>query len=367
MKQVVIISNHHSYTYNFRKEIIQELINQNYKVHLILPYGEKVELLKKMGCKFSDLPLDRRGMNPITDFKLVYNYYKLLKKIKPDVVLTYTVKPNIYGGIACRLLNIPIIPNITGLGTATGNKSILQVFIIGLYKLAFKKAKCVFFQNKENKAFFENKKIAIGKHKLLPGSGVNIDHFKALEYPANNEINFVFISRIMKEKGIDYFLEAAKRIKSERSNVHFHVCGFCENDYEGILQEYERKGIITYHGMISDVREILRITHCTVHPTYYPEGISNVLLESAASARPIITTDHSGCREVVEDKVSGFLIIKNDTDDLVSKMKNFLDKTNEDRMKMGHQGRIIAVKRYDRNIVVNEYIKQVTEGENSGG
>src|SRR5690625_3912009 len=157
MKRVLILSNHHAYTYNFRKEIIQELINKGFKVYIVLPYGEKVNMLKEMGCEFIDLHRDRRGMNRIRDLKLFLNYYRILRKVKPEMVMSYTIKTNVYGCIACRILNIPFLPNITGLGSAVENESFLQKLLIKLYQIAYKKATCVFFQNNENYNFFIEK------------------------------------------------------------------------------------------------------------------------------------------------------------------------------------------------------------------
>ncbi|HAK74624.1 MAG TPA: glycosyltransferase family 1 protein, partial [Sporomusaceae bacterium] len=312
MNKVVLLSNHHAYTYNFRKEIIQKLINENYKVYIVLPRGEKVELLEKMGCEFIEISLDRRGMNPLADFKLLFSYYKIIKTIEPNVVLSYTIKPNIYGGLVCRIANVPFFPNITGLGSAVENKGFIQQMLILMFRLAYRKAKCIFFQNEENLRFFQDKNILINKYRVIPGSGVNIQYFNLLPYPSGEIIEFAFISRIMKEKGIDQYLEAALYIRDKYPNTRFHVCGFCEEEYEENLKILHSKGIIQYHGLQKDIREILKKTHCTIHPTYYPEGMSNVLLESAACGRPVITTNRSGCREIVDDGISGYLVnVKN--------------------------------------------------------
>ena len=360
VKKVVILSNHHAYTYNFRKEIIQRLIDENYKVYVVLPYGEKVELLKEMGCEHVDLPLDRRGMNPITDFRLLINYYKTISRIKPDAVLSYTVKPNIYGGLVCGLKNIPFFPNVTGLGTAVENEGIIQKLLIRMYRLAYRNASCVFFQNRENKDFFLKKNIDIKKSKIIPGSGVNINHFSLLPYPSDNVANeFVFISRIMKEKGIDQYLEAAEFIKSKHPKTRFHVLGFCEDAYESKLTDMQNRGIIQYHGMQSDVREFHKISHCTIHPTYYPEGMSNVLLESAACGRPIITTDRSGCREIVDDGVNGYVVEQQNSQDLIDKIEKFLSLSYEEKKQMGLAGRAKVEQDFDRQIVVNAYAEEI--------
>jgi glycosyltransferase involved in cell wall biosynthesis len=363
MKKVVLLSNHHAYTYNFRKEIIQRLIDEHYKVYVVLPYGEKVELLKGMGCEFIDLPLDRRGMNPVTDLKLLMNYHKIIKQIKPDAVLSYTVKPNIYGGIVCRLLNIPFFPNVTGLGSAVENDSLIQKVLLKMYKFSYKKAKCIFFQNDENQQFFQKKKIAIKTSRIIPGSGVNTQYFSLLPYPSDETIEFVFISRIMKEKGIDQYLESAEFIKKKYPNTRFHVLGFCEENYESRLQELESMGIINYHGMQNDVREFHKISHCTIHPTYYPEGMSNVLLESAASGRPVITTNRSGCREIVDNGVNGYIVKQQNSKDLIEKIERFISLDHDKRMEMGMAARRKVEKEFDRQIVVNAYLNELGKVE----
>lgn len=359
MKKVVILSNHHAYTYDFRKEVIQKLIEEKYKVYIVLPYGEKVELLKEMGCEFIDLPLDRRGLNPIADLKLLLSYKKILKKIKPDLMLSYTIKPNTYGGLVCRWLKIPYIANITGLGTAFENKGIIQSILIELYRIAFRKINCVFFQNKDNEQFFTDKEIGLGRHRIIPGSGVNIKHYSLLEYPQDGTIEFVFISRIMKEKGIDQYLEAAEHIRNKYPNTRFHILGFCEDEYEEKLVDMQQKGIIEYHGMQNDVRKFHKISHCTIHPTYYPEGMSNVLLESAASGRPIITTNRSGCREIVEDGVNGFIVEEKNSSDLIEKIERFLALDYDKKQRMGQAAREKVEKEFNREIVVNAYFEEV--------
>lgn len=358
-KKVLILVNHVVVIYNFRKELVERLLSEGYQVIISSPYGEKIDELVSMGCNYIELTIERHGTNPIKELKLVNYYKKLMKDVRPDVVLTYTIKPNIYGGMAAKKFDIPCIANITGLGTAVENKGILQRITVMLYKNAFSNIQRVFFQNTENMKFFEDNDIATERHKLIPGSGVNLEHFHVLDYPPKETIEFVFISRIMKEKGIDLYVEAATYITEKYPNTKFHICGFCEESYEETLRELQEKGIITYHGMIGDVREVLKITHCTIHPTYYPEGLSNVLLESAASGRPIITTDRSGCREVVDNGTNGYMINQKDTKDLIEKIELFINLPYEDKKKMGLEGRSKVEKEYDRQIVVDAYLKEI--------
>lgn len=367
--RVLILANNDIGLYKFRKELIEELIHPGSyidgrrgkpcKVYISLPYGDYIPELKRMGCRFINTPVDRRGVNPVADLKLLIKYRTILKKVKPNVVLGYTIKPNIYGGIACAEKNIPYICNITGLGSAVENKGILQCIILNLYRFSLRKVQTVFFQNSENEKFFTENKLCIGKHKMLPGSGVNLEYYKSIEYPKGDTIEFVFVARIMKEKGIDQYLEAAKYIHKKYPNTRFHICGFCEQAYENIIQEMARKGIIIYHGLVDDMRKIYAQVHCVVHPTYYPEGLSNVLLEAAASARPIITTNRPGCREVVEDKNNGYLIQKKNSRDLITKIEEFIVLPSDQKRNMGFLGRKKVEKEFDRKIVIEKYVEEL--------
>jgi galacturonosyltransferase len=358
-RQVLFLVNHEVVIYNFRLELVERLLQEGYEVLISSPYGERIRELEELGCISIHTTMDRHGVSILQDLKLLLHYRRILKQYSPSFVLTYTIKPNIYGGIACRMQKVPYIANITGLGTAVEKAGFLQSLTSFLYKHALKNAQKVFFQNTENKAFFEKKRIGLGKHGLLPGSGVNLARFQPLEYPPDETIEFVFISRIMKEKGIDQFLEMAEVIKAKYLNTKFHICGFCEEAYEGVLHKLQEQGIVQYHGMVKDVREILRITHCTVHPSYYPEGLSNVLLESCACARPIITTDRSGCREVVDEGRNGFLVKLKDAEDLIAKVESFIALPYEKKKQMGIEGREKVEREFDREIVVDLYLKEI--------
>ena len=358
-KTVAVIANDPAWVFNLRAEVLQALLDGGCRVVIIDGYAKKAEDLKNMGCEFIDVPMKRHGMNPIDELKLIRKYKKVLSELKPDCVLTYTIKPNTYGGYVCGKLGIPYIANITGLGTALENKGPLQWFFLALLRFGLKKASMVFFQNTENMQFLLDKKVIHGPYSLIPGSGVNTKKFVPLEYPRGDTVDFVFISRIMKEKGIDQYLEAAEYIRRKYPYTRFHVCGFCEGEYDERIKKLNDDGTIIYHGMLDDVREIHKIAHCTVHPTYYPEGMSNVLLESAASARPIITTDRSGCREIIDDGVNGFVVRQRDAEDLIEKLEKFLTLTNEQRREMGLRGREKVEREFDRQIVVEAYLKEI--------
>lgn len=358
MTRILILANNDIGLYKFRKELIIELL-QHHEVFISLPDGKFVKDLIKLGCTYINTPISRRGTNPITDFKLLQTYNRIIKKTNPDIVLTYTIKPNIYGGLVCRMNKIPYIPNITGLGTAVENKGILQKITILLYKLSMKSAKCIFFQNKDNANFFIKNNIIKGNHKIIPGSGVNLDYYQYLDYPNENQVNFIYISRIMKEKGIEQYLDAATYIKNKYPNTVFHILGFCEESYEEKLKKLEKQGIIKYHGMKNDIRKYLEIIHCTIHPSFYPEGMSNVLLESASSGRPVITTNRTGCKEIVDDNITGYIVEPQDSKDLIEKIESFLNLTFEEKQKMGIAGRNKVEREFNRKIVIDKYKEQI--------
>ncbi len=360
-KKILILVNHDLVVYNFRKELVERLINEGYEVYVSSPNGKRIPQLIEMGCKFIETSIDRHGKNPFDELQLLSSYKKIIKEIEPLCVLTYTIKPNIFGAIACQKSGIPCLTNITGLGSAVEKKGALQFITVALYKYALKKINTVFFQNQENLEFFINRKIsADDKYVLIPGSGVNLEEFSYLEYPKEDGIiKFVFISRIMKEKGIDLYLEAAKVIKQKYSNTEFHVCGFCEEDYEEVLIKYQKDGYIIYHGMVDNIKEVLSEMNCTLHPTYYPEGLSNVLLESSACGRPIITTDRSGCREVVKIGVNGYLVKENNPDSLIQNIELFMNLAYDKKRQMGVEGRAYVKKNFDRKIVIDKYIERI--------
>lgn len=354
--KILILANFGMGLYKFRKELLEELIRLGHEVFISLPDDDDfIPKLKRLGCEFIDTPVSRRGTNPMTDLKLLLNYRKMMKQIRPDLVLTYTIKPNIYGGLACRLSGIPYIPNITGLGSAVENPGLLQKILMVLYKSSMKQASCVFFQNQENMNFFIQQKLVTGKHQVIPGSGVNLEEYPLLDYPSDENVQFLFISRVMKEKGIDQYLDAAAYIKNKYPHTVFNVVGFCEEQYEPLLHEMQQKGIIRYYGRQNDVRPFYANAHCIIHPTYYPEGMSNVLLESAASGRPVITTNRSGCREIVDDGITGFIIEPKNSEQLIEKIETFLQMPYEQKRKMGFQGRRKVEQEFDRQYVLDAY------------
>jgi galacturonosyltransferase len=359
-KKILILSNNDMGLYKFRKELVKNLLDERFEVYISVPYGKFIEKFEEMGCYLTNIKLIARGKNFLEDTKLLYQYYKLIKNIHPDVVLTYTIKPNIYGSIISSLLKIPYIVNITGLGSAVENRGILQKITITLYKIALKRVTCVFFQNKENQEFFLKNSIHVNKYQIIPGSGVNIEKYRLLDYPDDKiNITFLYISRILKEKGIEEYLYAAKQIKTKYCNTIFHVLGYCEEEYIDLIDKYCEDGYIIYHGMQSDIIPFLEQSHCIIHPTYYPEGMSNVLLESASCGRPAITTNRSGCYEIVDDGKTGFLIEEKDINMLIKKIELFISLENNKRKEMGINARNKMIREFNRIVVINAYMEEI--------
>ncbi len=358
-KTVLILVNKQTTVVNFRLEVVAGLVSAGYNVIVSVPEGDRLAEIEAVGATVIPIKMEKDSTDPIKDIILMMEYRRLIKKTKADMVLTYTIKPNVYGGMAAASLKVPYVANITGLGTALVGKGALQKMALALYKVGFSKISKVFFQNADNMAFFEERGIARGKYELLPGSGVNLTKFSVLDYPPEDTVDFVFISRIRKEKGIDQYIDAARKIRMKYPNTRFHVCGFGDEYYESLMKELHDEGVIIYHGLLNDVRVVLKDVHCVVHPTYYPEGMSNVLLEGASSGRPIISTDHPGCREAIDDGVNGFIVNKCDSEDLIDKIERFLALSYEQKREMGLKGREKVAREFDRNIVVERYIDTV--------
>ena len=356
---IVLIGNHHIVIYNFRKELIQRLLELNYQVIVFLPYTKEADRISDLGCKLVDIPVDRRGMNPIRDYGLYRKYKKELRKWNPNIVLNYTVKPDIYGGMACRRLHIPYICTITGVGTSFQKKGPLRSLILAMYKVAMKNAKKVFFQNKSDCAIFEEENIAQKRYVLVNGSGVNLQHFSLRPFPEESEpFRVLFSARIARIKGVDLYLEAAEILKKRYPDMEFHMIGFWEEDFHERVRDMEKRGIVIYHGMQSDVRPFIEQCQCLVHPSRN-EGMSNICLEAEAIGRAVIAANIPGCMECVEDGVTGFLHEPNHTEDLVNKIEKFKSLSYNDRKHMGELARVKVEREFGRELVVDAYMNEI--------
>lgn len=355
MSTILVLTNSSGGLYDFRNELLVGLL-EKHKVIISLPDTMKVKELEEEGCEIIITPINRRGVNPKEDGKLFLVYRKLLKRIKPDLVITYTIKPNIYGGFACRLLRIPYMATITGLGGAFDRKGLFLKMIISMYRMGLKKAECIFFQNMENKEIFEGYRIRGKKERLVNGSGVNLVRHTFEEYPKEGKTIFLFVGRVMKERGILEYLEAAVRL--HREDVEFAILGYCDEDYQELLNEYEEKGIILQWGFQTEVHPFLAKA-CAIVVASFHEGMSNALIEAAATGRPVIASDISGCREAFEEGVTGFGFAPGNADDLIGAMEKFLALSGEEQALMGKAAREKMEREFDRNRVIGAYIEEV--------
>ncbi|MBQ2807405.1 MAG: glycosyltransferase family 4 protein [Clostridia bacterium] len=365
---IAVLTNHDDDIYCFRKELIEALIAQGYEVLISCPYGKKLELLGDIPYIYDDPVIDRRGTNVAADLKLLYHYKGLFKKYRPRVVLTYTAKPNVYAGIAAHQLKIPYINNVTGVGSVLNKKGLLRALIMKLFQTAFRRADCIMFQNATNMQLAIDSGMVKGAYRLIPGSGVDPDRYPLQEYPAGGNgqegetVVFNYIGRILRDKGVDDYIAAAKRIKEKHPRVEFSMLGFIEpteSHYEAELAQLGKQGIVTYQGNQKDVKPFIARAHATIHPSIYGEGMSNALLESAASGRPLITTDNPGCRETVNDGETGFVYHGGSVEELVERIEAFLSMPNEERKRMGERGREKVSKEFSRAIVVNAYLEEI--------
>lgn len=355
MKKVMLIGNSDIVIYNFRFEFIEELIKNNFDVYILLPYGRQVDKMIRIGCHFVDIPIDRHGKSIGKDLILFNKYYANIKRISPDIILTYTIKPTIYGSIAGGMNNAICIPTITGIGSSLGNNFFLTKFITLLYKISFRKVPVIFFQNKENRDFFNNHGIWKKKSLIVMGSGVNLDKFCFLDYPKETEpIRFLFSGRIMKEKGINEYLEMANILSKKYPDIQFHVCGFFEENYKEQLNNIN----IIYHGMVDDIRQLLMQIHCVVLPSYH-EGMSNALLEAASCGRPLIASNIPGCREIISENSNGLLVKAANVKSLVDMVEKFILLTYDEKCKWGKNSRILVEKKFNRRFIIDAYLEQI--------
>lgn len=358
MKKVLILANSASGLYDFRNELLLKLL-ESYEVHVSLPDAEKVPQLAIEGCQIHHTPIDRRGVNPVKDMSLLFSYWKLISKIKPDVVLTYTIKPNIYGNLCCRLKRIPYIANITGLGSVFENGGMVQKIVVLLYKLSLKKASCIFFQNKKNQEIFEQHGIYGKKARLVPGSGVNLDRHTFEEYSSKEEkMIFLYVGRVMKEKGIEELLYAAKVLCEENHQVIFRLVGNYEEDYKDIVEQYEKQGILELIGYQKEIHPYYKEAAAVLMPSYH-EGMSNVILEASATGRPVLASDIPGCQEGFEDGITGFGFPPRDKEALLEALRKFVKLSEDERAQMGKNARAKMEREFDRKQVVNAYVEEI--------
>lgn len=370
MKRVLFLPNHYITLHCFRKELIERLVEKGHEVYLALPESEENEAFVRMGCRLAPVRMNRHGMNPVSDIALCVQYVRLFRRLRPDVVFSYTIKPNIYGSIAARITHTRIICNITGTGAAFLHENWLSAVVRMLYRHSVKYADLVFFQNESNRRYCRRHGLVDGNDELLPcGSGVNLRAYQPSSMPEDTVTHFLFVGRVMRIKGIDAYLECARRLKAKGIPAMFHIAGFVdEKGYERRLREMHTAGVIDYVGYSREMTARYERCHCVVLPSLGGEGVPNVLLEAAASGRACIASSVPGAWEAVEDGVTGYLCEAGSADALEECMLRFVRLPLADKERMGAAGRTRMENGFDREQVIRRYMKEVEKlSENAGG
>lgn len=358
-KTILFLSNHFITLYNFRRELIARLLERGHRVVLAMPAMEQNVYFKDLGCEIIETPMSRRGMDPLEDLRLLRQYRRILREVDPDVIFSYTIKPNIYGTLASNALGYRQICNITGTGATFLKENLLSRLVRGLYRISVRKCSKVFFQNTGDRDYFIRHGMVKDNWDMLPGSGVNLEQHALAPMPDDGEVRFLYIGRIMAVKGIDQYLQCAKAIRARHPDTRFYLAGFIEEAaLEPVMKEYTEAGIVEYLGFRDDIDDWIRRCHCTVLPSLGGEGVPNVLLESAATGRACIASNINGSREVIEDGVTGYLYPVGDTQALTDRIERFLALSPAERQAMGLCGHEKAAREFDREKVIARYVEE---------
>ncbi|HXA00885.1 MAG TPA: glycosyltransferase family 4 protein [Cytophagaceae bacterium] len=351
--------------YNFRMGLIDALRKAGHEVKAIAPYDEYTDLLEKAGIQCYPIKMENKGSNPFKDLSLIIQLYKIYKKLKPDVILQYTIKPNIYGSIAAGILGIPVINNVSGLGTVFLHDSLISGIAIRLYKFAFRFPRKVFFQNEDDRKLFIERKIVKPEiTDVLPGSGIDLDKFSQRAYSRNSPFVFLMVARLLYDKGIVEYAEAGKILKAQGKNVRLKVLGSPDTESKlgiplSLLEEWEQQGYIEYGGFSNNIIEAMKNADVVVLPSYR-EGTPRTLLEAASMGIPLIATNVPGCREIVVDNKNGYLCAAKDAGGLAVQMEKMLELNDQQLNDMGKNSREIAFAKFDQNIVSGKYLDAIT-------
>ncbi len=365
-KKIALVSNTSWSVYNFRLGLIKRLQKLGHDVTIIAPRDNFTAKLVSEGFSFHHIYTNNYSTNPLNDLRTINHLRKIYKKNNFDFIFHYTIKPNIYGTLAARWCNIPSVAITTGLGRLFSyNNKIVKSLSKRLYQVAARYSKQVWFLNESDLNTFIDKGITHKENTfLLPSEGINLQKFqpnRISQTEKTKTLTFLFAGRIIWDKGVKEYVEAAKTIKEKYPDINFQILGFVDPSnpnsvpYE-YIQEWQRKKVITYLGETEDVRPFLEKSSCLIFPSFYNEGISRILLETAAMARPIITTDNVGCRDVVKDGYNGFICVPKDVTSLVQKIEQFIELTSSKKKLMGLNGRKVVVQNFDEEIIIQKYI-----------
>jgi glycosyltransferase involved in cell wall biosynthesis len=364
--RIAIVLNTSWNIYNFRMNFVRALLKKGHEVHTIAPHDEYAKYLEEAGCINHVVRMDSRGANPIKDCALIAELFMVYYKVKPDMILHYTIKPNVYGTIAASLLRIPVINNVCGLGTVFLKNDVVSAVAMFLYKVSFRFAKKVFFQNPDDLKLFLDKNLVPAKAvDLLPGSGIDLNKFTALNYHRNERFTFLMISRLITDKGVLEYIDAIRKLKASGSQANFQILGAMDPEHKRgikkeLIQEWIDEGLIEYLGTTNDVRKFIQRADCIVLPSYR-EGTPRTLLEAASSSKPIIATDVPGCNHVVVNNYNGLLCKLKDANDLAEKMRQMAGLDNETLKQFGANGRTKMEAEYDESLVIDKYLQALSD------
>lgn len=340
---------------------VQALLDEGHEVHTIAPEDDYTPHLKSVGCIHHRVKMDSRGANPIKDSALIFELFMIYRRVRPDIILHYTIKPNVYGTLAASLLRIPVVNNVCGLGTVFLKDNLVSFIAISLYKISFRFANKVFFQNPEDMKLFLDKKLVPSKAvDILPGSGIDLKRFQPASFKRNDKFTFLLISRLITDKGVLEYVEAVRKLRANGMNANFQVLGAMDPKHKRgikvkVIQEWINSGTIEYLGTTNDVRSFINKADCIVLPSYR-EGTPRTLLEAASSAKPIIATDVPGCNHVVQNNFNGLLCKLKDANDLAEKMTLMASLGDEKLKVFGQNGRAKMESEYDESLVINKYL-----------
>jgi len=350
---------------NFRSELISAMILEGHQVVAVAPYDKYVGELESLGCKFVSIDMDNGGKNALKDALLIWRYWQLLTREQPDIFLGFTIKPNIYGTLVANYLRIPVINNIAGLGAVFIKGGWVASLVQRLYRIALARSFKVFFQNPDDmNLFLEADLVKANVVELLPGSGIDLNQFTVTPMPASNKpFRFLLIARMLRDKGVVEFAQAAKLLRKDWPLVEFCLLGFVDVKNPAAISRSEinelvEQGIVSYLGHTENVCDEISNAHCVVLPSYR-EGTPRSLLEAAAMARPIVTTDAAGCRQVVDHNVNGYLCKVRDYVDLAKKMNQILLLSSDNFKEMGLRGREKMENEFSIQIVIDKYLKNL--------
>jgi len=366
MEKIAIVINDAWAAYNFRFNLAKSLKENGYNVIFIAPYDRKYSSLIEEQFGFFNINIKAKGLNPISDLGTIIALYELYKINKIDIVLNFTIKPNIYSSIVAGILGLKVVSNITGLGTVFIKQTMITSVVKLLYKIAFRFNNKVFFQNNDDiKLFLDNNLIKKEKIDLLPGSGVDLSKFVPVEKRNDSKFKFLLIARLLKDKGILEFIEAVKIIKNKRVDVECQILGAVGVDNKTAisndeLQNWISSGLVNYLGTSDNVQDIIANADCIVLPSYR-EGMPRSLLEACAMEKPVIATNVAGCKDIVDDNINGYLCEVRDGSGLAYKMEMMVNLSSEQRLAMGKAGREKIVRKFDEQIVISKYIKTIKE------